>query len=327
MMRRVFALGAVVLVIILVVLGIRGCLNARKERGFENYVSDLSALVTQSNQLSSDFFGLLENPPKGQDEQTLQAQIATDRGSAENLLERAEGLSTPDELNDAQTELVEAFALRRDALAGIATDIQAALGDEGSNEAIDRLTEQMRTLLASDVLYTRARDSIVAVLSEEGISGEVPESQFLPDPVDRWIDDLQLTTVLSSFANESGATTGTHGVALLSAMIDGTTLTADAENPVSIGSGAPTLTAEVQNQGSEEESDVTVTYTLSGGAVPIEGESSIATIDAQGVDDVRLPFEAQPETGTQMTLEVQVEPVLGEEVVDNNSFTYTVTFN
>jgi hypothetical protein len=42
---------------------------------------------------------------------------------------------------------------------------------------------------------------------------------------------------------------------------------------------------------------------------------------------VKLPFEARPETGVALTLEVQVVPVLGEEVADNNSFTYTVTFN
>lgn len=326
-MRRVFALGAAVLVIVLVLLGIRGCLNARKERGFENYVSDLSALATQSTQLSSGFFTLLEDPPKGQDEQTLQAQIATDRGSAENLLERAEGLSTPDELKDAQTELVEAFRLRRDALAGIAADIQTALGDEGRGEAIDRLTEDMRTLLASDVLYKRARDSIVQILSDQGIGGDVPQSQFLPDPIERWIVSSQLTTALSSFANDAGTTTGTHGVALLSASIGDTALTAGGENIVSIGSGTPTLSAEVQNQGNKGESDVTVNYTLSGGAVPIEGEASIAQLDAQGVDEVKLPFESKPETGVALTLQVEVVPVLGEEVADNNSFTYTVTFS
>ena len=63
--RRVIALGVGVLILILLLLGVRGCLNARKERGFENYVSDLGGIVTQSNQLSQTFFGRLEDPPKG----------------------------------------------------------------------------------------------------------------------------------------------------------------------------------------------------------------------------------------------------------------------
>ena len=51
MRRRLFALviGAVVLVLLL--FAIRGCLDARKERSFENYLRDLSALVSTSNQL------------------------------------------------------------------------------------------------------------------------------------------------------------------------------------------------------------------------------------------------------------------------------------
>ena len=327
MTRRVVALGAAVLVIVLLLLAIKGCLNARKERGFENYVSDLEALATQSNQLSDNFFTLLEDPPKGQDEQALEAQIATDRGSAEELLQRAEGLSTPDELEASHTELVEAFKLRRDALTGVAEDMPTALGSDGRGEAIDRLTQDMRTLLASDVLYARARDSTLSVLNEQEISGDVPESAFLPEPIDRWIDHLQLTTVLSSFATDTGATSGIHGVALLNTSINATDLTADAENSVDIGNDPPTITAEVQNQGDQEESDVTVSYSLSGGAVPIEGEGKIAKLDAQGIDEVKLTFDAKPETSVPMTLEVEVLPVLGEEVADNNSFTYTVTFN
>ena len=154
-MRRVIALGVGVLILILLLLGVRGCLNARKERGFENYVSDLGGIVTQSNQLSQDFFGRLEDPPKGLTELQLEAEITTDRGTAESLLQRAEGLDVPDELADAQDELVQAFELRRDGLAGIAEDIPTALGNEGRDRCdrpdLDRdggLPRQRRALRA-----------------------------------------------------------------------------------------------------------------------------------------------------------------------------------
>jgi hypothetical protein len=231
-LRRVIALGVGVLIIILLLLGVRGCLNARKERGFENYVTDLSEIVDQSNQLSTEFFARLQDPPANTDELTLEAQIGGDRGSAEGLLQRVEGLDTPDELSDAQIELVTAFELRRDALTGIAEDIPVALGNEDRNEAIERITGDMRTFLASDVLYARGRDDIQAGLSEEGVSGEVPESAFLPEPVEQWLVRGQLTTVLNAFATGAGAIEGTHGLALLSTTIGQTPLTADAENPV-----------------------------------------------------------------------------------------------
>jgi hypothetical protein len=327
MLRRVIALAVGVLVIILLLLAVRGCLNARKERGFENYSSDLKAIVEQSNQLSAEFFHRLEDPPANTDELSLEAQIASDRGTAEGLLQRAEGLDTPDELADAQTELVQAFELRRDALAGIADDIPTALGNEGSADAINRIAEDMRAFLASDVLYSRAQGDIETALSDQGVAGEVPPSVFLPEPVDRWLDHLQLTTVLSAFAGAAGATEGVHGLALLSTTIDKTPLTADADTSVSLGSDPPQITVEVQNQGDQEENEVTVSYTLSGGAVPLSGEGSIAKLDASGIDEVKMALDDTPDTDVPLTLEVEVLPVLGEEVADNNAATYTVTFN
>ncbi len=327
MVRRVIALGVGVLIIILLLLAVRGCLNARKERGFENYASDLSSIAAQSNQLSSEFFTRLEDPPNDTDELSLEAQIASDRGNAEGLLQRVEGLDTPDELSDAQAEMVETFELRRDGLAGIAEDIPTALGDEDRSEAIDRIAADMRAFLASDVLYARARDQIVAVLADEQINEKIPESVFLPEPVDRWLDHLQLTTVLSTFAGDAGATQGVHGLALLSTTIGKTPLTADAENTVSLGNGAPDIEVEVQNQGDTEESEVTVSYTFSGGAVPLEGEGAIAKLDAQGIETLTLGLEDVPDTDVPLTLTIEVLPVPGEEVSDNNAATYTVTFN
>ena len=63
---------------------------------------------------------------------------------------------------------MQAFELRRDALAGIADDIPTALGDEGRDDAIDRIAEDMRAFLASDVLFARAQADIQTVLDERG---------------------------------------------------------------------------------------------------------------------------------------------------------------
>jgi hypothetical protein len=327
MLRRLIALVVGVVVVILLLLAVRGCLNARKERGFENYTSDLKAIVTDANQVASEFFHRLEDPPSNTDELALEAQIASDRGSIEGALQRVEGLDTPGELADAQAELTQAFELRRDALAGIADDIPTALGTQDRNAAIERIAQDMRAFLASDVLYGRAEGDINGVLGDQGVSDEVPPSVFLPEPVDRWLDPPQLTTVLNTFASGAGAIQGVHGLALLSTTIDKTVLTADADNSVSLGSDPPSITIEVQNQGDQEESEVTVSYTLSGGAVPLEGEGTIAKLDASGIDEAKLTLEDMPDTDVPLTLDVEVLPVLGEEVADNNAATYTVTFN
>jgi hypothetical protein len=315
-----------VLVLILLVLAVRGCLDARKERGFENYVSDLGSIVTQANQLSANFFNRLNDPPRNLDELELEADIAADRGTAEGLLQRVQGLDTPDELAGAQGDLVLAFELRRDALAGIATAIPTALGDEGRTEATAEIAQEMQTFLASDVLFERARAEIQTVLEEEEIAGNVPQSRFLSDP-ERYVDDNELFSVLSAFASEAGAVEpGVHGLALLSTSVGNTGLTADSENTVAL-QGSPELEVEVQNQGDTEEVDVLVTYELTGGVQPAEGELTIPRLDSQGIETASLPIDPEPETGVPLTLEVTAVPVLGEQVVDNNSATYTVTFD
>jgi hypothetical protein len=327
MLRRVIALGVAILILILILLGIRGCLNAREERGYDNYVSDLSSVVTESNQLSSDFFGRLQEPPNDLDELAIEAEIATDRGTAESQLQRVEGLDTPDELAGAQAELEQAFTLRRDGLEGIAADIPTALGSEGRKEAIDRIVGDMEQFLASDVLYRRAQTEIQEVLTSENIDGQVPDSAFLPQPHAQWLDSLELGVILTTFATDTGAATrGVHGLEVLSAGIGRTTLTAGTENTIELGNDAPEVVVEVQNGGESQENDVVVSYTLSGGGASIEGEGTIPRLDAQGIEEVTIPLDGEPDTGVPLTLEVEVLPVIGETLFDNNSLTYTVTF-
>ena len=70
-----------------------------------------------------------------------------------------------------------------------------------------------------------------------------------------------------------------------------------------------------------------MSYTFSGGAVPLEGEGAIAKLDAQGIETLTLGLEDVPDTDVPLTLTIEVLPVPGEEVSDNNTATYTVTFN
>jgi hypothetical protein len=327
MTRRLIAFGVGVLTIILLLLAVRGCLNARKERGFENYTSDLSSIVVNSNQLSSEFFMRLTEPPNNIDEQQLEAQIATDRGSAEALLQRIEDIGTPDELADAQNELVEAFKLRSEGLATISENISTALAaTPDRSTAVDNIVVAMKGFLASDVLYARAREDILEVLADQDVSTDdpVPESVFLPT-IDRWLDRIQVITALNAFASGTGS--GIHGLALLSTEVDKTPLTAGAETTVPLGNDPPDITVTVENQGDSAEEGVTVTYRLTGGAVTLEGEESLDSLDSGGNSEITLGLSDLPEPNTPMTLAVDVLPVPGEVDSSNNSATYTVIFD
>ena len=324
--RRIGALLMGVIFIVVVVLGIRGCLNARAERGFENYARDLASIGTESQQLSKEFFGRLQDPGD-LTELSLGAEIDADEGTAQNLLERVQGLDTPDELAEAQAELVQAFTLRRDGVGGVADEIDTALAKDGSKEATERIASYMRYFLASDVLYGRSREAVETELANQDI---VPDEKlstepFLPEPAENWIDATNLTSTISGVtASGGGECSGVCGIALLETSIAGTVLTADALTNVAGGSPYE-LEVSVQNQGESEVTDVAVDFTMSGGD-SIEGSSSISRIDVGGTESAKLNIQPNPESGTEYTLEVTAQPVEGEEIADNNTATYTVVF-
>jgi len=97
-------------VVILIVLGVRGCLDARKTRSYENFIADLQSLVTQTGTLSKGFFQHLDNP--GGSKLTFQTELKTDAGTAASLATRAQDLSTPGELSAAHSDLALAYSLR-----------------------------------------------------------------------------------------------------------------------------------------------------------------------------------------------------------------------
>jgi hypothetical protein len=324
MVRRAVGVGVLVVILILIVLGIRGCLNARKQRGFENYVSDLTAITTQSKQLSDDFFGRLSDPGN-LSPLSFQAQIAADRGTAEGLDTRVHALDTPGDLDSAQDKLNLAFDLRRDALAGISDQMKTALGSTGRTEAVNSIANYMQYFLASDVLYRLAKAQIDTVLEDQDINEKAPESVFMTDP-QRWLDPLEVASALAAVSTRK-ASSGTHGLALLqtTAKPGDVALEPNASATIS-GGGTPELDVQVQNQGSAEESDVGVSFQLSGGTETIDGTATIPKISAGAIQTASIPIQPTPDTGKQLSLEVIVQPVPGEQITNNNRSSYTITF-
>jgi hypothetical protein len=326
--RRLGALVVGVLIIILLVLGVRGCLNARAERGFENYARDLASITTETDQLSSEFFGRLQDPGD-LSPVNLEAEMRADVGTAENLLERVQGLDTPDELSDAQAELVQAYELRRDGIEGVAEEISTALAKEGSEEATLRMANYMRYFLASDVLYGRSKGAIENELANQDIvpDEKLSKQPFLPDPPDAWIQAENLGSTISGVAVGGGECSGVCGIALVEGgvSIGGTALTADALT--NVAGGAPyEMEVQVQNQGESEVTDVAVDFELTGGAEDASGSTSIDRIAVGDTETAKLNIQPDPESGTELTLEVIAQPVEGEEIEENNSATFTVVF-
>jgi len=330
MARRTVAGGGAILVIILLVLGVRGCLDARKERALKDYVRDADALVKESDQQGDALFELLSGPG-GQDQAVdVENSLNGFRVQSAQLVDRARSLDRPGEVGEAHDSLVETLEFRRDGLARIANALPTALGDQDRREGTDEVTGQMQVLLASDVIYyQRFVPLLETALKEEDLGGEVrtPRSRdlrFVPE-VD-WLDPAFVADRVSGVrTGEGDAAPGLHGNALGTATLGGETLTPD-------GSATITLTDElsfevqVANQGDNTETDVNVRVTVGEGDDAITLEEPLDTIAAGETKTVEIPLEEQPPTGQNVPIEVEVEPVPGEEMTDNNVGTFSVIF-
>jgi hypothetical protein len=319
LLRRALALGAGLIVLILLVLGVRGCLDARQNRALSDYAGDVTQIVDETTQTSESFFGKLEDPGSLSVTEFV-AEVSADRSAIDSYAARVDGLDAPGDMGDAQGTLELVYDLRSGAMGQIADKMSTALGDVGSEKAMATIADQMRILLASDVLYSSiARPEINSVLADNGLEGDdVPESAFLPEGTE-WLDEGSVTSALGAVSGATGGETpGIHGLGLISTSVSGTELVPEAT--AAVEAEAPEVEVEVENQGESTENGITVSVSVDGNTL----QESIPSLAAGEASTVTIPLTPAPK-GT-VTLEVNVEPVPGEQITDNNEASYTVEF-
>ena len=161
--------------LILLVLAVRGCLNARKESAMEDYVTGANALVSESNAESRAVFRVLRGP--GGQDQAVNTETALNgqRVASSGLVDRADDLDVPDELSTAQDYLLETLELRRDGIAGVADAIPQALADQERRQSTQRVSQMMRVFSASDVIYFRRYvPNLTSALEDEDVNADNP---------------------------------------------------------------------------------------------------------------------------------------------------------
>jgi hypothetical protein len=171
LVRRLAAVGVGLLFLILIVVGIKGCLNARKERAIKDFGSNVSSLITESNQVGEAFFSGL-GPTSSVDATEFGTQVKSYRSATESQYERLKSLSTPSEMANAKEALETTFELRRNAMGVIADNIDQAFAKEGAIDAQGNIADQMGLLFASDEVYTGiVLPEVDAAVKQQGISG------------------------------------------------------------------------------------------------------------------------------------------------------------
>ncbi|HYP48960.1 MAG TPA: hypothetical protein VEQ61_10020 [Thermoleophilaceae bacterium] len=331
MVRRSLAAAAGLVLLILLVLGVRGCLDARSDRAMKDYVRDVAALMQESDQESKSLFDLLSSGG-GQDEAVnIENSLNGFRVQAAGLVDRARDLDPPGDVSDAHRHLVETLELRRDGLARIADELPNAIGDQERREGTRAVAAEMQGLLASDVIYLRRFiPSLAAALKDKQLDDEVriPRSAFVPDI--EWLQpDVvadRLRGVRSGSGGDGEAAPGLHGNGLGTVSVGGTALTpGGAAGTIQLGKDL-SFEVQVANQGENTETDVVVKVSVGKGGDAIELEKTLDSIAAGETKTVSIPLGEQPATGQNVPIEVEIEKVPGEKKLDNNKQSYSAIF-
>ena len=328
LVRRGVALGLGVLLVILIALGVKGCLNSRKERSLKDYNREVYALVQDSKTKVSDpFFGLIAGA-RGKSPLDVETQVNQYRVVAEEQVRNARNLDTPGDMKPAQRNLLLMMDLRVGALKQIADKIRTALGDQGAETAVNQIAGQMQSFLASDVLYQlRVSPLLVEILNANDITGQpiATRASFLPS-----LDWLDPSTVGARLRRGGNARTtiapGTHGHALVSVAVGGRTLV-----PGSVANRIPAAAnlafdVKFQNQGTNDEVDVVVRVRITGSGTPITASKRIDQTKAGQQGEAVVALSRTPPIGTPVTVSIEIAAVPGERTRENNRQTYTAFF-
>jgi hypothetical protein len=333
--RQGVAAGVILLVVILLVVGIRGCINSQKQRSLRDYNRNVADLIRESDsQVGAPFFQTLggatggTTPSGTNNTNELQSQINQLRIAADALVTRARRLDAPGDVGKAQTFLVTVFELRRDAIAKIAAKLPTARAQSGADTAVNQIAGQMEVFVASDVLYSqRVIPYIKRALDNNGIHGQtIATSRFLPDL--GWLDPTTVASRIGATlkkANQGPAAPGSHGHALTSVSVNGTELQQNAGNKLPGGSNV-VFSVKFANQGENDETNVVVKVTIEGANPPITVTKTVPKTAAGTDSSVDVPLGQTPPSGKPVTIKVDVEPVPGEGDTSNNSASYPALF-
>jgi hypothetical protein len=318
----------VVVAIVLIAVLVNSCETNARNSALEDYNNSVASLNAQSVNTGASFFNALSGPTS--DPTALQHTLNTSAQDAATQLSKAKSISTPDEVKGAQQDFVRAMQMRADATKNIAGQIQPALQSQTAKDATHTIAAEMAKFYASDVLYINySLPQIIGALHAAGITvgqggQQVNSSQFLTS-ID-WLDPSKVATQLHApvpaSSHPAKAAPGSHGHAMQSVSVGGTTLTPGSTNSIP-ASPPPTFTCIFTNDGQNTETNVTVKVTVEGAG--ISGQATEPQTLPGHTYTVQVPLSSSPPKGT-YTVTAGVEHVPGETTFTHNSQTFHITF-
>lgn len=320
-----------IVIVILIVVGVHSCSVSSGNDALRSYSDSVDSLIRSSNQNGQQFFRLLSGGSGSTNPTNLVTQVDATRITADNQFKRAEGLSPPGQLKQAQQALVYAMQMRRDGITNIASQLQPALQSSTATAAIDKIAAEMARLYASDVLYKDYSLPLIegtlqnAGIAVGGANGEpVDTVQFVPNL--QWLTPSYVASQLhATLPSNSGALPPPGvpvGHALDSCSVGSATLSTTTTTTLPAGA-APTLTCTVTNDGQVTETNVVVKASI--GGTSIAGQGTIPQTKPGQQYNVQISLASAPPNGT-YNMTVTVEHVPGEKTFTHNTQIFPVTF-
>lgn len=334
LVRRLVALGVGLLVVVLLVLGVNGCLDSRREQALKDYNRDVATIVQDANGNADAFFDTLTSG--GSSSTDLQSQVNQLRVAAAGQTQRASSLDVPGDMRPAQRNLLLSLGLVQEAMGKVAERLPSALSTDTATAepAVRSIAGEMQAFMSADVVYNRRTAALIKeVLDEQEIGGQtIQNSAYLqnlgwlqPSTVARRINADAARGAGDGEASEPAP--GLHGHGLLSVAVGDQTLEPrPAANRIPAGSNV-TFNVKFANQGDNPETDVRVRIRVRGAGDPITVQKTVDQTMAKTETTVAVPLGQAPPLGAAVTITVSVLPVPGEENTANNSQDFSALFS
>ena len=336
MLRLAGLIAFLILAVVLLVVGVRGCASSGKHAKYEGYIQDVRAIAKRSDQIGKDLNAALS--ATGIKETDLEGKITGLAAQEQQEVATAVQMNPPGPLPDEHQHLIEDLKLRSSGLSRLADAFRQTATAKARNSTISGrlIADQARLLVASDVNWDfYFKEPTQLELRNQNISdiGAVPDSNIIPNP------ELASTQAMTQVwlrvhgaATGGGTTTGKHGSALVSvtALPDGKRLDpngAASDNQITASTDLA-FQVVVSDSGDFQEFNVRVTLTIQQSPKPIVLRKKIDVINAGQTAKVTFTnIDLTRVFGLPTTVKVDIQPVLGEKTTTNNSAEYKVIFS
>jgi hypothetical protein len=328
LLRLVGLVAFAIILVVLLVVWVEGCSSDKQRDAYNDYMTDIGAVGSDSATIGEDLATLLTTP--GLKQAALEKQLAGLVQQQQQGVGRAEGIDPPGPLTPAHTHAIESLELRVSGLQRLLQTFRATAKTTDASAAGLQLAAQAQRLDASDVVWADLfRAESDTVMQEEGVSGvTAPASVFVANTELYSVRSMTAIWQRIHGASTGGTPSGLHGsqLAYTKVLPSGQQLSTSTETTI-VTSTDLSFEVGVTNSGENQEVQIEVTLTIPKDTAPIVKKGTIDLIDPGETQTVTFKDFPEVPFGERTTVQVAVKPVPGEQNTTNNSAEYPVVFS